>query len=77
MDRCAQRRGLPVYAINPRGEALCRERHRVGGGKSDRGDARMLANPVRSDSHNHRPIAGDSALASAVQVRAHSQQQPV
>ncbi len=55
--------------------SLYRERHQVGGGKSDRGDARMLANLVRTDSHNHRPVAGDSALASAVQVRARAQQQ--
>ena len=37
----------------------------------------MLANLVRTDSHNHRPVAGDSALASAVQVRARAQQQLV
>ena len=69
--------GYRVYAINPRVAALYRERHQVGGGKSDRGDARMLANLVRTDSHNHRPVAGDSALASAVQVRARAQQQLV
>ena len=60
--------GYRVYAINPRVAALYRERHQIGGGKSDRGDARMLANLVRTDSRNHRPVAGDSALASAVQV---------
>ena len=69
--------GYRVYAINPRVAALYRERHQVGGGKSDRGDARMLANLVRTDSHNHRPVAGDSTLASAVQVRARAQQQLV
>ena len=69
--------GYRVYAINPRVASLYRERHQVGGGKSDRGDARMLANLVRTDSHNHRPVAGDSALASAVQVRARAQQQLV
>ncbi len=69
--------GYRVYAINPRVAALYRERHQVGGGKSDRGDARMLANLVRTDSHNHREVAGDSAHASAVQVRARAQQQLV
>ena len=69
--------GYRVYAINPRVAALYRERHQVGGGKSDRGDARMLANLVRTDSHNHRPVAGDSTLSSAVQVRARAQQQLV
>ena len=69
--------GYRVYAINPRAAARYRERHQVGGGKSDRGDARMLANLVRTDRHNHREVAGDSALASAVQVRARAQQQLV
>ena len=69
--------GYRVYAINPRVAARYRERHQVGGGKSDRGDARMLANLVRTDRHNHREVAGDSALASAVQVRARAQQQLV
>ena len=66
-----------VYAINPRAASRYRERHQVGGGKSDSGDARMLANLVRTDRHNHREVAGDSAAASAVQVRARAQQQLV
>ena len=37
----------------------------------------MLANLVRTDRHNHREVAGDSAAASAVQVRARAQQQLV
>ena len=68
--------GYRVYAINPRAASRYRERHQVGGGKSDSGDARMLANLVRmADRHNHREVAGDSAAASAVQVRARAQQQ--
>lgn len=54
--------GYRVYVINPRAAARYRERHQVGGGKSDRGDARMLANLVRTDRHNPREVAGDSAL---------------
>ena len=69
--------GYRVYAINPRAASRYRERHQVGGGKSDSGDARMLANLVRTDRHNHRPVAGDSAAASAMQVRARAQQQLV
>ena len=69
--------GYRVYAINPRAASRYRERHQVGGGKSDSGDARMLANLVRTDRHNHREVAGDSAAASAVQVRARAQQQLV
>ena len=48
--------GYRVYAINPRVAALYRERHQVGGGKSDRGDARMLANLVRN--RQPQPPAG-------------------
>ena len=31
------------------------------GAKSDAGDAKLLADLVRTDRHNHRPLAGDSA----------------
>lgn len=30
---------------------------------SDSGDAKVLADLVRTDRHNHRPVAGDSDLA--------------
>ena len=66
--------GYRVCAINPRAASRYRERHQAGGAKSDSGDASMFANLVRTDRHNHRPVAGDSAAASAVQVRARAQQ---
>ncbi len=49
------------------------DRHHVSGAKSDAGDAKLLADLVRTDRHNHRPIAGDSADAEAIKVlaRAH------
>ena len=53
--------GYRVYAINPPAASRYSERHQVGGAKSDSGNARMLANLVRTDRHNHRPVAGDSA----------------
>ncbi len=46
-----------VYAINPLAAARYRERHHVSGAKSDPGDAKLLADLVRTDRHNHRPIA--------------------
>ena len=52
--------GYHVYAINPRSAARYRERHHVGGAKSDAGDAKLLADLVRTDRHNHREVAGDS-----------------
>ena len=66
--------GYLVYAINPK--AVSRYRERYGGGsgaKSDAADAKVLADLVRTDRHNHRPVAGDSELVEAVHVlaRAH------
>ena len=45
----------------------------MSGAKSDPGDAHILADMVRTDRHQLRPIAGDSAQAEAVKVltRAH------
>jgi transposase len=65
--------GYTVYAVNPLQASRYRERHGVSGAKSDRGDAHMLADMVRTDSHQLRAVAGDSPGAEAVQVvaRAH------
>ena len=52
--------GYQVFAINPLAAARYRDRHHVSGAKSDAGDAKLLADLVRTDRHNHRPIAGDS-----------------
>ena len=51
--------GYRVYAINPRAASRYRDRHTVSGAKSDPGDAKLLAELVRTDRHNHRPVAGD------------------
>ena len=60
--------GYEVYAINPMASARYRDRHATSGAKSDPGDAKVLADLVRTDRHNHRPIAGDSDLAEGVKV---------
>ncbi|MGH8919398.1 MAG: transposase, partial [Actinomycetes bacterium] len=39
---------------------------------SDAGDAKVLAEVVRTDRHNHRPVAGDTELAEAIKVLARS-----
>lgn len=67
--------GYRVYAINPRSAARYRERHQLGGAKSDAADAKLLADLVRTDRHNHRPVAGDSAEAAAVRILARAHQQ--
>jgi transposase len=70
--------GYQVYAINPK--AVSRYRERYGGGlgaKSDTGDAKVLADLVRTDRHNHRLIAGNSELAEAIKVLARAHQRLV
>ncbi len=67
--------GYRVYAINPRSAARYRERHHLGGAKSDAADAKLLADLVRTDRHNHRPLAGDSDEAAAVRILARAHQQ--
>ena len=62
--------GYQVYAVNPLAVARYRDRHQVSGAKSDAGDAKLLADLVRTDRHNHRPLSGDSAQAEAIKVLA-------
>jgi transposase len=66
--------GYQVYAVNPLAVSRYRDRHGVSGAKSDAGDAKVLADLVRTDRHNHRPVAGDSELAEAVKVLARTHQ---
>jgi transposase len=66
--------GYQVYAINPLAASRYRERHVTSGAKSDPGDAKVLADLVRTDRHNHRPVAGDSELAGSLQVLARAHQ---
>jgi transposase len=60
--------GYTVYAVNPLQASRYRERHAVSGAKSDAGDAHVLADMVRTDSHQLRTVAGDTAQAAAVKV---------
>src|SRR6476660_5761979 len=66
--------GYQVYAINPLAVAHYRDRHHVSGAKSDASDAKLLAELVRTDRHNHRPIDGDSLDAEAINVLARAHQ---
>ena len=66
--------GYQVYAINPRAASRYRDRHSLSGAKSDPGDAKMLAELVRTDRHNHRQVAGDSDLVEGVKILARAHQ---
>jgi hypothetical protein len=63
-----------VFAINPLAAARYRDRHHVSGAKSDASDAKLLADLVRTDRHNHRLIAGDTDAAAAIKVLARAHQ---
>ena len=60
--------GYTVYPVNPLQASRYRERHGVSGAKSDGADAHMLADMVRTDSHQLRPAAGDSPEAAGIKV---------
>jgi transposase len=65
--------GYEVFAVNPLQTSRYRDRHQVSGGKSDTSDAHVLADMVRTDSHQLRQVAADTPAAQAVKVvaRAH------
>jgi transposase len=62
--------GYSVFPVNPLQASRYRERHGVSRAKSDGGDAHMLADMVRTDSHQLRPAAGDSPEAEGIKVLA-------
>jgi transposase len=66
--------GYTVFAVNPRQVARYRERHAMSGAKSDAGDAHVLADMVRTDAHQLRAVAGDSALVEGIKVVARAHQ---
>jgi transposase len=66
--------GYQVFAVNPLAAARYRDRHHLSGAKSDAGDAKLLADLVRTDRHNHRLIAGDTPDVEAIKVLARAHQ---
>jgi transposase len=66
--------GYQVFAVNPMSTSRYRDRHSSSGAKSDPGDAKVLADMVRTDRHNHRPVSADSETVQAVKVLARAHQ---
>jgi len=60
--------GYTVFAVNPLQAARYRGRLGVSGAKSDAADAHLLADIVRTQSHQLRAVAGDTAKVEAVKV---------
>ena len=69
--------GFTLYAINPLAASRYRDRYAVSRAKSDAGDAFVLANILRTDRAQHRPIPADSELVHAIRVLARAQQDAV
>lgn len=66
--------GYRVYAVNPKQAARFKERYGTSGAKSDKDDAHALADMVRIDRDQLRPIAGDSDKAQAMRIVARAHQ---
>jgi transposase len=62
--------GYRVYPVNPLLSARSRQAEAPAKSKSDRGDAHLLANLVRTRRQDLRPLAGDSEQAQVVRIRA-------
>ena len=77
MVRALVASGYELVALNPLAVDRYRDRHRVSGAKSDPGDARVLADMVRTDRHLHRRIAGDSAEAEGIKLVARAHQNAI
>jgi len=69
--------GYQVFAVNPMSTSRYRDRHSLSGAKSDPGDAKVLADMVRTDRHNHRLVAADTETVQAVKVLARAHQSMV
>lgn len=72
-----QAAGLEVFAINPKAVARYRERHGQSGKKSDPGDAALLADVLRTDRHQHRPLPSISPAGLAVKALARQHQEAI
>jgi transposase len=69
--------GRAVFAINPLATSRYRDRHRSSRAKSDAVDAIVLANILRTDRHQHRPMPDDSDEVRALRVLTRAQQDAV
>jgi transposase len=66
--------GYRVFGVNPKQAARHRETMSLSGAKSDKADARTLADMVRTRRHQLRQVAADSDEAEAVKVVARAHQ---
>jgi len=72
-----QAAGFTVFPINPLAVARYRERHGQSGTKSDAGDARVLADILRTDAHRHRTLPAVTEHGREVKALARQHQEAV
>lgn len=60
--------GHPIVPIHPNVVRACRPRYRAAGGKSDPGDAYLLADILRTDGHRFRPLKPLAAEINALRA---------
>jgi len=60
--------GYTVYPINPKSVDRYRDRYRISGAKDDFFDAFVLANILRTDKDQHRPLSSGSDLARELKI---------
>ena len=60
--------GYPVIPIHPNVVKACRPRYRAAGGKSDPGDAYMIADILRTDGHRFRALTPSSDAIKALRA---------
>ena len=69
--------GFTVYPLNPRAVARYRERHSQSGCKSDARDAALLADVMRTDRHQHRPMPAITEHGLALKALARQHQEAI
>jgi len=57
-----------LYALNPSVVDSCRSRYKVSRAKTDPIDAMVIANILRTDRHNYRPLRPDSPLCRKIRI---------
>lgn len=67
-------KGYTVYSFNPKAVDRYRDRYRVSGARDDSFDAMVIANILRTDRHQFRPIVPDSMLLRELKILTHDQQ---
>jgi transposase len=60
--------GYTVVPIHPNAVKACRPRYRAAGGKTDQGDAFLLADVLRTDGHRFRPLTPECDAIKALRA---------